>query len=94
MDGPAIDAILEALAGTDKPFVYTSGIWSHGNTGDVVVDEATPPKPAALVAWRQAVEDRVLAGAKRGIRTVVLPTAQGGRTMTISDDPSQPGGRV
>ncbi|HEV8177354.1 MAG TPA: NAD-dependent epimerase/dehydratase family protein [Gemmatimonadales bacterium] len=75
VDGPAIDAILEALAGSDKPFVYTSGIWSHGNTGDVVVDETTPPKPAALVAWRQAVEDRVLNGAKRGIRTVVIRPA-------------------
>ena len=75
VDGPAIDAILDALAGSDKPFVYTSGIWSHGNTGDVVVDETTPPKPAALVQWRQAVEDRVREGAKRGIRTVVIRPA-------------------
>jgi nucleoside-diphosphate-sugar epimerase len=75
VDGPAIDAILEALAGSDKPLVYTSGIWSHGNTGDVVVDESTPPKPAALVEWRQAVEDRVLAGARRGIRTIVIRPA-------------------
>ncbi len=74
-DGPAIDAILDAMAGSNKPFVYTSGIWSHGNTGDVVVDETTPPKPAALVQWRQAVEDRVLHGAKRGIRTVVIRPA-------------------
>jgi len=75
VDGPAIDAILDALAGSDKPFVYTSGIWSHGNTGDVVVDETTPPKPAALVQWRQAVEDRVREGAKRRIRTVVIRPA-------------------
>jgi nucleoside-diphosphate-sugar epimerase len=75
VDGPAIDAILDALAGSDKPFVYTSGIWSHGDTGDVVVDETTPPKPAALVQWRQAVEDRVREGAKRGIRTVVIRPA-------------------
>ncbi len=75
VDGPAIDAILDAIAGSDKPFVYTSGIWSHGNTGDVVVDETTPPKPAALVQWRQAVEDRVREGARRGIRTVVIRPA-------------------
>jgi nucleoside-diphosphate-sugar epimerase len=75
VDGPAVDAILDALAGSDKPFVYTSGIWSHGDTGDVVVDETTPPKPAALVEWRQAVENRVLEGAKRGIRTVVIRPA-------------------
>jgi nucleoside-diphosphate-sugar epimerase len=75
VDGPAIDAILDALAGSDKPFVYTSGIWSHGDTGDVVADETTPPKPAELVQWRQAVEDRVREGAKRGIRTVVIRPA-------------------
>jgi nucleoside-diphosphate-sugar epimerase len=75
VDGPAIDAILEALAGSDKPFVYTSGIWSHGDTGGAVVDETSPPKPAALVQWRQAVEDRVLDGAKRGIRTTVIRPA-------------------
>jgi nucleoside-diphosphate-sugar epimerase len=75
IDGPAIDAILEALAGSNKPFIYTSGIWSHGDTGGKVVDETSPPKPAELVKWRQAVEDRVLGGAKRGIRTVVIRPA-------------------
>src|SRR5688500_16939888 len=62
IDGPAIDAILNALAGSNKPFVYTSGIWSHGDTGGTVVDETTPPRPAAPVEWRQAVEDRVREG--------------------------------
>ena len=75
VDGPAIDAILEALAGSNKPFVYTSGIWSHGDTAGKVVDESSPPNPAPLVAWRQGVEDRVLAGARRKIRTVVIRPA-------------------
>jgi nucleoside-diphosphate-sugar epimerase len=75
IDGPAIDAILDALAGSNKPFIYTSGIWSHGDTGGKVVDETSPPQPAALVAWRQAVEDRVLAGSQRGIRSVVIRPA-------------------
>jgi len=75
IDGPAIDAILDALAGSNKPFIYTSGIWSHGDTGGKVVDETSPPNPAALVAWRQKVEDRVLEGAKRGIRSVVIRPA-------------------
>ncbi len=39
------------------------------------MDESSPPKPTALVAWRQAVEDRVRDGAKRGIRTVVIRPA-------------------
>jgi nucleoside-diphosphate-sugar epimerase len=75
IDGPAIDAILGALAGSNKPFIYTSGIWSHGDTGGKVVDETSPPQPAALVAWRQGVEDRVFAGAKRGIRTTIIRPA-------------------
>ena len=75
VDGPAIDAILDALAGSNKPFVYTSGIWSHGDTGSKVVDETWPPNPAELVRWRQKVEDRVLEGAKRGIRSVVIRPA-------------------
>jgi nucleoside-diphosphate-sugar epimerase len=75
VDGPAIDAILDALAGSNKPFVYTSGIWSHGDTGSKVVDETWPPNPAELVRWRQQVEDRVLEGAKRGIRSVVIRPA-------------------
>jgi nucleoside-diphosphate-sugar epimerase len=75
IDGPAVDAILGALAGSDKPFIYTSGIWSHGDTGGQVVDETSPPMPAPLVAWRQAVENRVREAAKRGIRTVVIRPA-------------------
>jgi nucleoside-diphosphate-sugar epimerase len=75
VDGPAIDAILEALAGSNKPFIYTSGIWSHGDTAGNVVDENSPPNPPPLVAWRQGVEDRVLAGARRKIRAVVIRPA-------------------
>jgi nucleoside-diphosphate-sugar epimerase len=75
IDGPAIDAILDAMAGSNKAFIYTSGIWSHGDTGGKVVNESSPPNPAALVAWRQQVEDRVLEGAKRGIRSVVIRPA-------------------
>ena len=75
VDGPAVDAILDALAGSNKPFVYTSGIWSHGDTGGKVVDESSPPHPAAIVQWRQAVEDRVRQAARRGIRTVVIRPA-------------------
>ena len=75
VDGPAVDAMLNGLAGSNKPFVYTSGIWSHGDTAGKVVDETSPPKPAALVAWRQAVEERVLEAARRGVRSTVIRPA-------------------
>jgi nucleoside-diphosphate-sugar epimerase len=75
VDGPAIDAIIDALSGSSKPLIYTSGIWSHGNTGGQVVDETSPANPAQLVSWRQAVEDRVLQAAQRGIRSIVIRPA-------------------
>ncbi len=75
IDGPAVDAILDAFSGTNKPCVYTSGIWSYGNTGEKVVDESSPARPAALVAWRQDVERRVLEAASRGIRGLVIRPA-------------------
>jgi nucleoside-diphosphate-sugar epimerase len=75
VDGPAVEAILDALAGSNKPFIYTSGIWSHGDTGGKVVDESSPANPAELVKWRVAVEDQVLEAQQRGIRTVVIRPA-------------------
>jgi nucleoside-diphosphate-sugar epimerase len=75
VDGPAIDALIEALAGSNKPLIYTSGIWSHGDTEGKVVDETSPPRPAQLVSWRQAVEDRVLQAKDRGIRSIVIRPA-------------------
>ncbi|HEX6432945.1 MAG TPA: NAD-dependent epimerase/dehydratase family protein, partial [Gemmatimonadales bacterium] len=75
IDGPAADAILEALAGSNKPFIDTSGVWVHGDTGGKVVDETSPPNPAELVRWRPSAEHRVLDGAKRGIRVVVIRPA-------------------
>ncbi len=75
VDGPAIDAMLTALAGSNKPMVYTSGIWSHGDTAGKVVDESSRPRPATLVQWRQAVEERVLDAAREGVRSVVIRPA-------------------
>lgn len=75
VDGAAVDAILDALAGSDKRFIYTSGIWAHGDTAGGVVDETTPPRPTPLVEWRQAVEDRVRSAARRGIRSIVIRPA-------------------
>src|SRR5215211_1701893 len=51
---------------------------------------APPPEPAALVAWRQAVENKVLNGARQGIRSVVIRPAivygrGGGIPKTFAD---------
>ncbi len=71
-DTAAIDAIVSALEGTSKPFLYTSGVWVYGNTGDTVADEETPLHPLPIVAWRPANEQKVLASADRGVRAIVI----------------------
>jgi nucleoside-diphosphate-sugar epimerase len=70
VDAPAIDATLAELVGTRKTFLYTSGTWVHGATHGAVADEESLLAPAAIVAWRVAVERRVLA--TPGIRAIVI----------------------
>ena len=72
VDTAAVATLLDALAGSGKPFVYTSGLWVLGDTGDAEVDEDAPLNPAEIVAWRAEVERTVRDAAARGIRTVVL----------------------
>lgn len=70
----AIDTLLDAGRRGAKPktFVFTSGAWVYGDTGDRMVDETTPPNPPKLVAWRPAHEQMVLQAAEvRGL--VVRP---------------------
>jgi nucleoside-diphosphate-sugar epimerase len=70
-DSEAILAMLNALKGSGKPFVYTSGIWVVGNTGDEPADETAALQPPPIVAWRPAVERSVLDAAP-GLRSVVI----------------------
>lgn len=72
MDKILLEATLPELQGTEKPFVYTSGIWVIGDTGQKIADEDSPVHPTPLVAWRVACEQLVLDSAKEGIRPVVI----------------------
>jgi nucleoside-diphosphate-sugar epimerase len=74
--GPAIDAVsageligLAQRAGAQS-LVYTSGIWVLGPTSGA--DESAPLNPVALVAWRPAVEQRVLQARTERLRTAVI----------------------
>lgn len=71
-DAAAVKEIVAALEGTGNPFVYTSGLWVYGNTGEHVADEESALNPTPLVAWRPAVEQFVLAAAERGVRSSVI----------------------
>jgi nucleoside-diphosphate-sugar epimerase len=74
-DTDAVTAMLEALKGTNKPFVYTSGVWVLGNTGEQPADETAPLNPIRIVEWRPAAEQRVLDAAKQGVRAIVIRPA-------------------
>jgi nucleoside-diphosphate-sugar epimerase len=74
-DIAAVEALLAALEGTNKPFIYTSGCWVLGNSGESIADEESPTDPPAIVAWRPALERRILAAAARGVHSVVIRPA-------------------
>lgn len=71
-DAALTTAVLRALEGTGKPFVYTSGVWTVGGTGDGYADEAWTPNSIPLVAWRVPIEATVLAAAAQNVRSVVI----------------------
>ncbi|WP_017298809.1 SDR family oxidoreductase [Nodosilinea nodulosa] len=71
----AVNIFLDSLAGTGKPFIYTTGTWLLGNTGDRLTDEAAPLDPTPLIAWRAELEAQVLAACDRQIRTIVIRPA-------------------
>jgi nucleoside-diphosphate-sugar epimerase len=72
VDRSAVEAMLGALEGSGKPFIYTSGVWVYGDTGDRMLGEVAPLNPPPLVAWRPAVEELVLEANERGVRTMVF----------------------
>lgn len=75
IDHRAVSAIADALAGSDKPFVITSGITVAAPGRTVTEDDAaTLDSPSAV---RTPSEEAVLAAADRGVRSSIvrLPTS-------------------
>jgi nucleoside-diphosphate-sugar epimerase len=48
-------------------FVYTSGVWVCGNSGNDIVDESAPPDPLPIVAWRPEQEQAALATGRSAV---------------------------
>jgi nucleoside-diphosphate-sugar epimerase len=73
VDVAAFDAMVDAMAGTGRPLVVTSGVAVYAGSAAAAVDEDTPletPLPAQVPRIR--LEERVVQAAERGVRTVVL----------------------
>jgi nucleoside-diphosphate-sugar epimerase len=71
-DDAAVSNIIAGLKTTNRPFIYTSGIWVNGNTGGTTIDEDAPYNPLPLVSWRPAHEQRVLKAAEDRVRGIVI----------------------
>jgi nucleoside-diphosphate-sugar epimerase len=58
LDSAVVDAVINAFAGTGKPYIHISGMWVYGN--NISISEQSPFNAPALVSWKQAIERRVL----------------------------------
>jgi nucleoside-diphosphate-sugar epimerase len=70
-DENAVEALTRFRDG-GRYFIYTSGVWVLGSAGPAVDDEAMPPEPIALVAWRPKHERFVLDASRDGFTTAVI----------------------
>ncbi|MEZ0107675.1 nucleoside-diphosphate-sugar epimerase [Catenulispora sp. EB89] len=68
VDTAVVDAVIEAYAGTGKPYVQISGLWVYGD--NTAITEDSPFRAPAMVAWKEPIEQRILAA--DGPRTTVL----------------------
>jgi nucleoside-diphosphate-sugar epimerase len=66
LDSAVVDAVVEAFAGTGRPFLDISGSWIYGANPSIT--EESPIDAPPLVSWKQPIERRVLAaGDMRGV---------------------------
>lgn len=73
----AVETLIGALEGTNKPFLHTSGSSivgdaSGGEASDKIYSEDDLPAPTPDKAPRVAIDTIVLDAAKRGVRSAVL----------------------
>ncbi|ODT16375.1 MAG: epimerase [Kaistia sp. SCN 65-12] len=92
----AIEALIEGLAGSNKPFLHTSGSSiladeAHGDrASDRIYDEETPFDPVPGKAARVAIDRVIREASQLGVRSVVLcNTMIYGNGLGLSRDSAQ-----
>jgi nucleoside-diphosphate-sugar epimerase len=72
VDTAVTHAFLDALAGSGKPFLYTSGCWVYGSAPvGRLLDEDSPTDPVPVYAWRPPLEAELRAAAP-DVGTIVI----------------------
>ena len=72
VDAAAVDALTAPLCGTLRAFIYTSGVWVLGATGDTAATEDSPTNAIPIVGYRPRIEEQVLATSDDRVRATVL----------------------
>ncbi len=75
LDSAVVEAVIEAFAGTGKPYLHVSGLWIYG--ANPAISEESPVRPPALVAWKEPIERRVLDAASMRGAVIVSGSAYG-----------------
>lgn len=92
----AVEAFLEGLAGSNKPFLHTSGssIVADDAHGDVasekIYDEDTPVDPVPGKKARVEIDRMIRGASQRGVRSIVVcPTMIYGNGLGLARDSAQ-----
>ena len=74
VDRISVETLLSSASKGDRPkvFVYTSGVWVFGSTGDGPADEDTPLNPTPLIAARVAHEEMTLGASSDHLTAAVV----------------------
>jgi nucleoside-diphosphate-sugar epimerase len=68
LDSAVVDAAVEAFGATEKPYAHISGLWVFGpNTS---ITEESPYNAPAMVAWKEAIDQRILG--EPGMRGILI----------------------
>lgn len=68
LDSAVVDAVIDAFAGSGKPYLQIGGAWVYGS--NTAVTEESPYDAPPFVAWKEPIQRRVLDEA--GMRGVVI----------------------
>jgi nucleoside-diphosphate-sugar epimerase len=68
LDSAVVDAAVDAFADNGKPYAHISGLWVFGSNSAITED--APYNAPAMVAWKEAIDRRILE--EPGMRGVLI----------------------